>query len=92
MKSLIEYQQDIKEADEVRRIDSMPEFACIKRLLKRMRDSDIEKIIAEEDVEARARIKCFQDIADEIVNTIQRGNIASEAIKEGRIQENPQGE
>lgn len=90
MKTLQAYQQDIKQADTVRRIVSMPEFKCIEQILKRMYDDDVDKIIAGENPIARARLQFNKDFQDEIQADIQRGDVATEAIKEERFDKGPQ--
>lgn len=87
MKTLAEYQQDITQADRVRRLVAMPEYEVFKVILKRMYDRDVERIINAEDGEARARIKFNKDLLDEIQSDIDRGKVATDAINEGRTLE-----
>lgn len=89
MKTLIEYQQDITQADRVRRLVSMPEYEVLKVILKRMYDRDVERIISKEDHAARARIQFNKDLQDEIQSDIDRGKVAIEAINEGQVLESP---
>lgn len=92
MKTLLEYQQDITHAERVRRLVVMPEYNVLKIILKRMLDNDIERIIAKEDADARSRIKCLRDLEDEIQADIDRGIVASEALKEGQYLDSPKGD
>lgn len=87
MKTLVEYQQDISQAERVRRLVVMPEYEVLKGILNRMYQADVEKIIAQENPEARARIKFNKDLQDEIQADIDRGKVAAEAIKEGQFSE-----
>lgn len=89
MKTLIEYQQDITQADRVRRLVAMPEYDVLKVILKRMYDRDVERIINAEDADARHRIKFNKDLQDEIQSDIDRGKVATDAINEGRYLDSP---
>ena len=88
-KTIAEYQADMNQADRVRRLIASTEFETIKGILKRMRDSDVDILMANENSEARHRIKCFKDILDEIDADIQRGDIAATALKEGTASDSP---
>lgn len=87
MKTLKEYQQDISEADRMRRLVNGPEYASLTLTLKRMHDEDVDKLIADEDADARSRIKFNKDLLDRIDMTIQLGDIASDAIKDNKFLE-----
>lgn len=89
MRTLIEYQQDIAQADRVRRLVNMPEYAVLQVILKRLYDGDVERIIASEDQDARSRIKFNKDLQDEIQADIDRGKVATEAINEGQFEKSP---
>lgn len=89
IKTIAEYQEDMHQADRVRRLVVSNEFKTIMDIIKRMKDSDVETLLRTEHQEARFRIKCFKDIVDEIDADIQRGEIAALALKEGTASDSP---
>jgi len=89
MKTIAEYQEDMNQADRVRRLLASNEFKTIVAILKRLKDRDVEDLMEKENQEARNRIKCFKDILDEIDADVQRGELAAEALKEGKVSDSP---
>lgn len=88
-KTIAEYQEDMNQADRVRRLVASNEFETLKNILKRMKDAAIDILMQQEHPESRFRIKCLQDIIDEINGDIQRGEIAAEVLKEGTASDSP---
>lgn len=88
-KTIAEYQADMNQADRVRRLVASNEFETLQGILKRIKDRDIETLLAAENTVARHRIICIQDILDEIQADIQRGEVAAQALKDGSASDSP---
>ena len=89
MKTIAEYQADMNQADRVRRLVASNEYVTISNIIQRMKEIDIDRLLASENLEARHRINCFRDIMDEIQADIQRGEVAAEALKAGMVLDSP---
>lgn len=91
MRTLLEYQQDIAQAERVRRLVVMSEYGVLETILKRIYDRDVDNLLNAESSEARTRIRFIKDLKDEIQADIDRGTVAKEAIDAGQYLESPQG-
>lgn len=92
MKTLLEYQQDITQADRARRLVASTDYKTLEAILKRLYDAAVENLLYAENETARSRIKCIKDIQDEIQADIQRGDVATDAIKTGQVSDSPKDE
>lgn len=92
MKTLREYINDQKQSESIRRLRQIAEFQGLKKILEKMYVDALSSLVDKEDPEARYRAKFIDDLMSTIDSKVKIGDIASEAIREQRFENNPSEE
>jgi len=77
-------QEQIKFADDIRRLRLLAEFRALDRVLKDIYRDAVEKLLLEESSEQRMRIKVIDEIFDKMEYDLQLGKDAAEYLARKR--------
>lgn len=92
MKTLREYIHDQKQSESIRRLRQLAEWQGLKKILENMYVDALSSLADREDAEARYRLRFINDLVGLIDSKVKLGDIAAEAIREQRFENNPSEE